>query len=254
MHISLVEGRNLSDSFSTDKKEGFLVNEAFVKNMGWKSAIGQPMEQGDKKGKVVGVMKNFFYKSLHNAIEPAVMIYNTNNPLIAALVKAPPQQMPRIKQIWSAHFPSLPFDYFFMDESFNGQYRQDRMTLILFNAFAGLAIFISCLGLYGLVALITIQRTKEIGIRKVLGASLSQIVTLFTTDLMKLMAWAAAIALPLAGIAMARWLSSYAYHTGIDYWMFVAPVGILLLLALAVTALRIIRTALANPVVSLKTE
>ena len=254
MHISLVEGRNLSDSFSTDKKEGFLVNEAFVKNMGWKSAIGQPMEQGDKKGKVVGVMKNFFYKSLHNAIEPAVMIYNTNNPLIAALVKAPPQQMPRIKQMWKTYFPSLPFDYYFMDESFNGQYKQDRITLVLFNAFAGLAIFISCLGLYGLVSLITVQRTKEIGIRKVLGASLPQIVSLFTTDLMKLMAWAAAIALPLAGIAMARWLSSYAYHTSINAWMFVAPVGILLLLALTVTALRIIRTALANPVESLRAD
>ncbi|HTI07545.1 MAG TPA: ABC transporter permease [Puia sp.] len=254
MHISLVEGRNLSDSFSTDKKEGFLVNEAFVKNMGWKSAIGQSIEGGGCKGKVVGVMKNFFYKSLHNAIEPVVMIYNTNNPLIAALVKAPPQQIPRIKQMWKTYFPSLPFDYFFMDESFNEQYKQDRITLVLFNAFAGLAIFISCLGLYGLVALITVQRTKEIGIRKVLGASISQIVSLFTTDLMKLVAWAAAIALPLAGIAMARWLSSYAYHATLNAWLFVAPVGILLLLALAVTALRIIRTALANPVESLRAE
>lgn len=254
LHISLVEGRNLSDSFPTDKKEGFLVNEAFVKNMGWKSAIGQPLEGGGCKGKVVGVMKNFFYKSLHNVIEPAVMIYNTNNPLIAALVKAPPQQMPRIKEIWKTYFPSLPFDYFFMDESFNEQYKQDRITLLLFNAFAGLAIFISCLGLYGLVSLITVQRTKEIGIRKVLGASLPQIVSLFTTDLVKLVAWAAAIALPLAGMAMARWLSSYAYHTTINAWMFVTPIGIILFLALAVTALRIIRTALANPVESLRVE
>ncbi|HWK06504.1 MAG TPA: ABC transporter permease [Puia sp.] len=254
LHISLAEGRNLSDSFPTDKKEGFLVNEAFVKNMGWKSAIGQSLEGGGCKGKVVGVMKNFFFKSLHNVIEPAVMIYNTNNPLVAALVKAPPQQLPRMKEIWKQYFPSQPFDYFFMDESFNEQYKQDRITLLLFNAFAGLAIFISCLGLYGLVSLITVQRTKEIGIRKVLGASLPQLVSLFTTDLMKLVAWAAGIALPLAGLAMVRWLSSYAYHTMLNAWMFILPVGIILVLALTVTALRIIRTALANPVESLRAE
>jgi putative ABC transport system permease protein len=254
LHISLTEGRNLSDSFPTDKKEGFLVNEAFVKNMGWKSAIGQSLEGGGCKGKVVGVMKNFFFKSLHNVIEPAIMIYNTNNPLVAALVKAPPQQLPRMKEIWKQYFPSQPFDYFFMDESFNEQYKQDRITLLLFNAFAGLAIFISCLGLYGLVSLITVQRTKEIGIRKVLGASLPQLVSLFTTDLMKLVAWAAGIALPLAGLAMFRWLSSYAYHTTLNAWMFILPVGVILVLALTVTALRIIRTALANPVESLRTD
>jgi len=253
MHISLVEGRNLSDSFSTDKKEGFLVNEAFVKNMGWKSAIGQPLEGGDNKGKVVGVMKNFFFKSLHNVIEPVVMIYKTDRPA-AVLVKAPLKQLRRAKEIWKQYFPSLPFDCFSMDESFNEQYKQDRMTLLLFNVFAGLAIFISCLGLYGLVSLITVQRTKEIGIRKVLGASLLQIVALFTTDLLKLVVWAAAIALPLAGIGMVRWLSSYAYHVGLDAWMLVLPVGLILVLALAVTALRIVRTALANPVESLRSE
>ena len=254
LHISLKEGRNLSDSFPTDKKEAFLVNEAFVKSMGWKSPIGQLMEGGGCKGKVVGVMKNFFFKSLHNVIEPVVMIYNTNNPLIAALMKTSPQKLPRVKEIWKAHFPSLPFDYSFMDQSFNAQYAQDKMTLTLFDAFACLAIFISYLGLYGLISLLTVQRTKEIGIRKVLGASLSQIVSLFTTDLLKLVACAAAIALPLAGIAMAHWLADYAYHIALNAWVFIMPVGVLLLLALSVTALRIIRTALANPVESLHAD
>jgi len=253
LHISLLEGRNFSDDLPTDRKEGFIVNEAFVKTMGWRSALGQSLEGWERKGSIIGVTKNFFYKSLHNTIAPMVLIYKTDL-RTAVLVKTQPQVLSRLKGLWQHYFPSLPFDYSFMDESFNQQYKQDRITLLLFNVFTGLAIFISCLGLYGLVSLMTVQRTKEIGVRKVLGASLGQLVALFTTDLVKLVGWAMLVALPLAGIGMTRWLSTYAYHTSLNAWMFILPVAILLALALMVTSLRIIRTALVNPVKSLRAE
>lgn len=253
LHVSLLKGRNLSDSFSTDKTEAFIVNEAFVSMMGWKQPIGQSMEGSDHKGKVVGVVRNFFYSSLHHAIEPLVMVYTSPRP-VAVLVKISPQALPRLKTVWKNHFPDRPFDYSFLDADFMGQYDKDKMMMFLFNAFSLLAIFISCLGLYGLVALITIQRTKEIGIRKVLGASLFQLVRLQSKDQVQLIGWAALIALPLAGIGGQRWLASYAWHAPLSVWMFVWPVTVILLLALAVTGLRITRTAQANPVESLRTD
>jgi putative ABC transport system permease protein len=141
-----------------------------------------------------------------------------------------------------------------MDEAFNAQYKSDRTTQFLFNAFTGLAILISCLGLYGLVSLITIQRTKEIGIRKVLGAPLHRLVLLLSADQLWLIGWAALIALPLAALGAQKWLATYAYHTSLNIRMFVLPVLVLLLLTLAVTGYRILRSALANPVNSLRAE
>lgn len=124
----------------------------------------------------------------------------------------------------------------------------------LFNTFTILAILVSCLGLYGLVALIAVQRTKEIGIRKVLGATLKELLSLMTRDFMKLVFWALVIALPLAGIAMYRWLGSYAYHVQLSWWMFLIPVLLILFIALAVISREIIKTALSNPVTSLRSE
>ncbi|HVG11571.1 MAG TPA: ABC transporter permease, partial [Flavisolibacter sp.] len=170
--IKLLEGRNLSDSFGTDKKEGFLVNEAFVKAMGWKTGIGKSIEGWDHKGKVIGVVKNFYYKSLHNLVEPLVLVYNTF-PANTTTVKINPKKLPIVKALYEKNFPSLPFDYSFFDERIKKQYHKDKITMSLFNQFTILAIFVSCLGLYGLVALISVQRTREIGIRKVLGATLS---------------------------------------------------------------------------------
>jgi len=254
LHISLAAGRNFSDSLPTDKREGFLVNEAFVAAMGWKSPLGQSLESGvDRKGKVIGVVRNFFFKSLHNAIEPMLMVYRPDPPL-AVLVKTSPGKLDRMKQLWKTYIPAQPFDYYFMDENFDAQYKNDRTGILLFNAFTGLAIFISCLGLYGLVSLITLQRTKEIGIRKVLGASLPQLVLLLSKDQIRLIGVASCIALPLAALGANRWLSTYAWHTTMNVWMFILPVGILLLLALAVTGWRILRAAKNNPVESLRVE
>ena len=251
--VQLLEGRNLSDSFVTDKKEGFLVNEAFVKMMGWKSGIGKEIEGWDHKGKVVGVVKNFYYRSLHNLVEPLVLVYNDGQMNIAT-VKFSPQELPIVKNIYKKYFPAIPIDYSFFDEIISRQYEKDRITMSLFNNFTILAIFISCLGLYGLVSLIAIHRTKEIGIRKVLGASLSNLLLVLSKDFVKLVVIALVIALPVAGIVMYQWLQSYAYHEPLAWWMFLIPSVIILLVAIAVISKEVLKTAFSNPVKSLRTE
>jgi putative ABC transport system permease protein len=251
--IKLLEGRNLSDSFGTDKNEGFIVNEAFVKTMGWKSGLGKSIDGWGHKGKVIGVVKNFYFKSLHNVIEPLVMVYNTF-PVNNMSLKIKPHDLPVVQELFKKSFPDLAFDFSFIDDIVDKQYRKDKITSTLFSGFTMLAIFVSCLGLYGLVALIAVQRTKEIGIRKVLGATLSQLLVLMTKDFMKLLIWSLIIALPVSGYLMNKWLNSYAYHAPLSWWMFLIPVFFLLIVALLVISKEIIRTALMNPVKSLKTE
>jgi putative ABC transport system permease protein len=249
-NVQLVEGRNLSDSFKTDRKEAFLVNEAFVKMMGWQSGIGKEIDGWGHKGKVVGVVKNFYYRSLHNLVEPLIMIYN-DVPTNIATVNMSPQNLPIIKNIYKQYFPAIPINYSFFDEIIGRQYEKDRVTMSLFNNFTILAIFISCLGLYGLVSLIAIHRTKEIGIRKVLGASLSNLLLVLSKDFVKLVFIALIIALPVAGILMHKWLQSYAYHAPLSWWMFLIPAAIVLLVALAVISRQVLKTAFSNPVKSL---
>jgi len=251
--IPLAEGRNLSDSFATDKKEAFLVNEAFVKTMGWKKAIGQSLEGMEHKGRVVGVVKNFYFKSLHSLIEPLILIYNSSRANTTS-IKIKPRDLPLVKTLFKKNLPTVPINYSFYDEILNKQYLNDRMTMSLFNAFTVLAIFVSCLGLYGLVALIAAQRTKEIGIRKVLGASLKQLFSLMTKDFIRLVCLGLLIALPVSAMVMNKWLTSYAYHIQISWWMFLIPALLVLLIAMAVISREIIKTALANPVKSLRSE
>ena len=159
-----------------------------------------------------------------------------------------------VKMLFKKYLPTVPIDYSFYDEILNKQYLNDQITRSLFNAFTILAIFVSCLGLYGLVALIAVQRTKEIGIRKVLGASLNQLFSLMTKDFIRLVCLGLLIALPVSAWVMNKWLSSYAYHIQISWWMFLIPALLVLLIAMAVISREIIKTALANPVKSLRSE
>ena len=249
--VQLLEGRNLSDSFETDKKEALLINEAFVKMMGWKSGIGKEIDGWGHKGKVVGVVKNFYYRSLHNLVEPLVMVYNNVSTNITT-VSVSPENLAIVKNIYKQYFPAMPIDYSFFDEIISRQYEKDRITMSLFNNFTLLAIFISCLGLYGLVSLITIHRTKEIGIRKVLGASLSNLLLVLSKDFVKLVIVALMIALPVAGLLMHKWLQSYAYHEPLSWWMFLIPAVIVLLVAVAVISRQVLKTAFSRPVESLR--
>jgi putative ABC transport system permease protein len=251
--IPLIEGRNISENFATDKEEAFLVNEAFLGSMGWKSGVGKSIEGWGHKGKIVGVTRNFYFSSLHNAIAPVAMVYNTV-PITNTMVKIKARDLPLVKTVFKKNFPDIPIDYSFLDEIVEKQYTKDRITMSLFNSFTLLAILVSCLGLYGLVSLIAIQRTKEISIRKVLGATLQQLLSLMTKDFLILLVWSLVIALPIAAIAMNKWLSSYAYHVSLSWWMFLIPVIVILTLALLVISKEIIKTALTNPVKSLRSE
>ena len=181
------------------------------------------------------------------------MIYKTDPPL-AVLVKTAPKELPRLRQLWRTYEPAFPLDYYFLDENFAKQYDDDRITMSLFNACTFLAVLICVIGLYGLVSLLVLRRTKEIGIRKVLGASVGGLITLFTNDLLLLLGVAAAAAFPLAAVGARRWLASYAYHTGLSVWIFVIPAAAILFLTIAVTGYRILKAALANPVKALRTE
>ncbi|WP_020594706.1 ABC transporter permease [Spirosoma panaciterrae] len=253
LNIRLKAGRNLSTQYKTDLKGGFLVNEAFVKMAGWKEGVGQAMEGFGHKGEVVGVLKNFNYRSLHNPIEPLILIYRTsliNN----VMVRVKPSDLSVVKTIWQQHYPNYPFDYSFLDASFDAKYRKDQLMILVFNCFAGLTILVSCLGLFGLVAFTTERRTKEIGVRKVLGASVTNIVTLLTNDFLKLIGVAILIASPLAWWAADRWLQAFAYKTDLSWWVFALAGVLSITIAVLTISFQSIKAALMNPVKSLKTE
>ncbi|GAB3953740.1 ABC transporter permease [Spirosoma harenae] len=253
LNMRLKAGRNLSIKSQADVKGGFLVNEAFVKMAGWKQGVGQPIDGFGHKGSVVGVVKNFHYQSLHNLVEPLVMIYNTF-PTNCVMVNVKPADLPTVKTIWQSHYPNYPFEYSFLDDSFDKQYRKDRLMATLFNVFAGLTILVSCLGLFGLVAFTTERRTKEIGVRKVLGASVTNIVSLLSTDFLKLVLIAIVIACPLAWYAMHSWLQDFAYKTNLSWWLFALAGLLAIAIALLTVSYQSIKAALMNPVNSLRSE
>lgn len=253
LDMKLVDGRNITNTLTVDKKGAFLVNEAFVKMAGWQQAIGQNIEGFMHKGKVVGVVKNFHYRSLHNAIEPLVLIYNTF-PASNVMLKIHPEHLPLVETIWKKFYPGFPFEYSFLDTAFDAQYQKDRLMTTLFNGFALLTILVSCLGLFGLATFSTQQRTKEIGIRKVLGASVSSVVALLAQDFMKLVVVSIIIASPLAWYLMNRWLESFAYKIAIEWWMFALAGLLSISIALLTLSYQSIRAALTNPVESLRSE
>ena len=211
------------------------------------------MDGFNHKGQVVGVVKNFYYTSLHNLVEPAILVYD-NVPVNTTTVRIKAKDLDKIKNVFKKYFPSQPFNYEFFDDIVDRQYVKDKATMSMFTFFTGLAIFVSCLGLYGLAALIALQRMKEISIRKVLGASINQLVSLLTKEFMTLLVWASLIALPISGISLSGWLQNYAYHIPLSWWMFIIPVFITLLLTLAVISGEVIKAALVNPVKNLRAE
>ncbi|HEY4326841.1 MAG TPA: ABC transporter permease [Mucilaginibacter sp.] len=254
LNMKLIAGRNLSADMATDKKQAFIVNEAFVQQLGWKKPVGQSIEGFDHKGLVVGVVKNFHYTSMHNPIEPLIMVYRTGQKAVSILVKINPNDLKFVKDTWHTYFPDVPFSYNFMDSAFNTIYQKDIMSIRLFNYFTILAILIACLGLYGLAYLMAAQRTKEIGIRKVLGAAITQLLVLLAKDFVKLVALAAILAIPITWFIMNGWLKSYAYHVTIAWWLLTIPVLVIMLISIIVISYQTIKVALANPVNSLKSE
>lgn len=262
--IQLVAGRNFSPEFLTDSS-AVIINEAAVRTFGWhKGALGKTLtnpgillSSGENKVyRVIGVVKDFHYRSLHEQIAPMVMVLGDNSGSI--IVKARTQDMAdllaSIKDKWEAFGNGEPFRYSFLDESYEATYRAELRTGRILALFAGLTIFVACLGLFGLVKFATEQRVKEIGVRKVLGASVASIVTLLSLDFLKLVLIAIIIATPVAWYTMDLWLQDFAYKITMSWWMVVVAVVVTVGIALLTISFQSIKAALVNPVKSLRSE
>ena len=182
-----------------------------------------------------------------------VLIYNTS-PVDNLMLRIKPVNLSVVKAIWQQHYPNYSFEYTFLDESFDAQYRKDRLMVAVFNDFAGLIILVSCLGLFGLVAFTTERRTKEIGVRKVLGASVAGIVTLLARDFLRLVLIAIIIASLIAWYAMDKWLQDFAYRIDIECWVFALAGFLAASIALLTVSFQSVKAALMNPVKALRTE
>ena len=262
-NIKLLAGRNFElTDYNPDysKLHNILVNEKAARMLGFnsdKDAVGKSIMMFNKQWDIVGVINNYHQKSLRYALEPLILqpFYNTGNPIS---VKVDPENlsatMAQIKTIYESFFPGNFFNYYFLDERFNKQYANDELFGRAFAIFAGFAIFIACLGLFGLSLFATTQRTKEIGVRKVLGASVSNIVLLLSKDFIKLVLIAFLIASPVAWYIMNSWLSDFAYRINISAWIFIGAGILAVIIALATISFQAIKAAVANPVKSLRTE
>jgi len=258
--LKVIAGRAFSKDFATDSTQAMIINESAVKLLGYSSpqeAIGRNFDQWGRKGKIIGVLKDFHYKSLQQIIQPLTMrIEPSGFGTISIKVSAAnlPSTIKSIESKWNQIIPNRPFDYYFLDDFFNKQYKaEDNFGNLFFN-FAALAIFISCLGLLGLSSYSTMQRTKEIGVRKVLGASVSNIVNLLSIDFIKLVLIAFVIAVPLVWYGMNKWLLDFAYRTSISWWVFALSGFASVFIALFTISFQAIKAAIANPVKSLRTE
>jgi putative ABC transport system permease protein len=258
--IEIKEGRNFSRDFPTDVDDAYIVNVSAVKNFGWDQALGKSIFwAGDqnKKGFVIGVVKDFHFKSFRQEIEPLVLHMTRGAPSYAAIRiggKDILATMFYIQSQWQNLQPGHPFEYFFLDDDFDRLYRSDEKMGKIFQSFAILALFVSCLGLTGLTAYTLEKRTKEIGIRKVLGASVLKIVLMFSKNSMKEVLLANLIAWPVVYWSINRWLQNFAYRIEISFWSFILSALLVISVSLMTIGFQSLKAASANPVDSLRYE
>jgi putative ABC transport system permease protein len=258
--MKIIAGRAFSRDFQTDTTHAMILNEAAVKLFGYSSpqqAVGRRFKQWGREGTIIGVVKDFHFRSLQQEIRPLSMRIEPQGCNLVSInlsTKDLPKTIAAIESKWNTLIPARPFSYFFLDEFFNKQYQGEERFGKLFLNFAVLAIIISCLGLLGLASYSTLQRTREIGIRKVLGASVPNIVNLLSKDFLKLVAVAILIASPIAWYVMDRWLKDFAYRISIGWWIFLAAAFLAAMIALLTVSFQAIKAAVANPVSSLRAE
>jgi putative ABC transport system permease protein len=262
MEMEIVEGRNFSSEILTDST-AIIVNEAAAKFLGRKDIINKPLYRftssqvkKTQQLRIIGVVKDFNFSSLREQVKPLAFRYGGYQGSISLKVNTSDKQdvLSQIKSRWQEVSSGLPLEYSFMDDDFNQHYTGDKKIGELFTIFATLAIFIASLGLLGLATFIAEQRTKEIGIRKVLGANMSAITALLSKDFVRLVVIAILIASPLAYYFMNMWLEAFAYRIDIQWWVFVATGAFVILIALCTVSFQAIKTALMNPVNSLRSE
>ncbi len=261
--IKILAGRNFVETDYDAKWTNLhntIINESAAKLLGFSSpqdAIGKVILSGTKKWDVIGVVADFHQKSLRYPIEAMRLMptYGTYNPIsVKVATKNLPATIAEIKKKYDAFFPGNLFDYHFLDEQFNNLYSNDLLFGKVFSLFSGFAILIACLGLLGLSLFATVQRTKEIGVRKVLGASVANIVVLLSKDFIKLVLIAFVAAAPVAWFIMHKWLQGFAFRINISWWIFLLTGLLAVIIALATISFQAIKAAVSNPVKSLRTE
>ena len=258
--LEMLAGRSFSRDFPPDTLESVVINEAMLAHFGWatpEAALEKTFTRGRREMKVIGVVKDFHYLSLHEHVQPLGLFIGPDWTRYLSLrlrTDYLQQTMADIEQQWQELVPQRPFDSFFLDDHFNRQYRAEERFASLFRYFAGLAILIACLGLFGLASFTAQQRTKEIGVRKVLGATVPTIVGLLSMDFVRLVGIAFVVAAPMAYFALDRWLADFAYHIELSAWTFLLAGLIGLLVALLTVSYQAVKAALADPVKSLRYE
>jgi len=258
LEINVLEGRGFAHEQATDVQQAFLMNASAIAQFGWENAIGKAVNwDGEKQGQIIGVVEDFHFQSLEQKIEPLILHIEPEYYRYLAIRIDPTDitaTMAFIREKWEALDPNHPFQYSFLDETFDALFRRVEQFIRIFGYAAALAIFIACLGLFGLAAFAADRRTKEIGIRKVLGASVLQIFRLLSGEIVWLVLIAFVLASPLAYLAMHEILQNFAYRIDIGWWIFVLSGGLALIIALGTVSMQAIRAALANPTDSLRYE
>ena len=257
MKVEMVEGRAFSKKFTTDTSSAFLINEELLRIMGKESAVNERFDFWGIDGTIVGVMKNFHFKSLHSEIEPLAITVNTSSIDYAIIRLASGDISAGIKTVqsaWERIIPDYPFEYHFLDQAVKRMYEDEKTTKTLIQLFAILAILIACLGLFGLASFTAEQRTKEIGIRKVLGASVPGVVFLLSKEFSKWVLIANLVAWPVAYFLMKSWLHNFAYRTNLAMNIFILSGLLAFGIALLTVSFQSIKAALANPIKSLRYE
>lgn len=258
--IVMAAGRSFSRDYQTDTTQAMLINETAASMFGYRSpdqAIGRRFSLLGREGRIVGVMKDFHFHSLQQEIKPLCMRIEPDGCYLVSVnvsTRDLPRTLSAIENKWKIAIPHRPLIYYFLDEFFDKQYRSDERFGRLFLYFAILAILISCMGLLGLSSYSTIQRTREIGVRKVMGATVPDIINLLSRDFLKLVCISFVIASPIAWWFMYEWLQDFAYRTVISWWVFVSAGLLSLLIAVITISFQAIKAAIANPVISLKNE
>ena len=260
--FEMKEGRFFSDQYPSDKTGTFVINEAAAKSMGLKSPLNTVINLWGKNGKIIGVVKDFHFASFHTAIEPLIFKMPDNNQeasrfsviTIRFKSNAPDKLISYVEKTWHEQLAGNPFDYYFYGDSLNKQYFSEIRLGTVFKYFSFLSILIACLGLFGLVSISAEQRTKEIGIRKALGASTSNVALILSKDFLILVIVSNVIAWPTAYYFMNKWLQDFAYRSEIGWWVFILAGIIALLISLVTVSFQAIKAATANPVESLRYE
>jgi hypothetical protein len=258
--MTLIAGRNFDARFITDTASAYLINETAAKRMGWtpQQALNKSVALWNRPGKVIGVVKDFHFRPLTATIEPFLFHYWPKEPNRSLFVKTNPnnvrEAISAIEYFYKIYEKKTAPEYEFVNETLNNQYRTQQRTGSIVLYFSILAILVSCLGLFGLATFTATQRVKEIGIRKIVGASVTQIVLLLSKDFIKLVAVAIVIASPLAWYFTNQWLEDFAYRITINWWVFVLAGSAVICITLITVSFQSIRAALMNPVKTLRTE